>query len=514
MPVVMSRRDQASLVTHAKPLQPRLHTPITEVRAMCPLTSFSIVSVKRRMQECERIGHTSNDRPLFHRSVWFNMTRIADNFEMDEYQTWDGEPVSREAPFGVTVVVFRQAASGPEFLLLHRNGEGPDYEGDWAWGPPAGARYPGEDINVCAERELLEEASVAVPLTPVETDTPEWLTYLAEVEPDSEIVLSPEHDRFIWVGLENLTDGVAPEIAREQLRAAARVIMSMEAYSMDDIADYNIRRWRSLAQAGAVFTRPALELDASAARAMVDPEGWLGNLAGRRVLCLASGGGQQSAAFALLGASVTVVDLSEEQLERDRAAASRYAGVIDTIQSDMRDLSCLEPAAFDLVWQPYSLNFVPDASVVFREVTRVLQPGGVYHLHCANPFVHGLTTADWNGEGYALKRPYLDGAAIEYDDEEWVYRQVEPTGEAIPGPREYRHTLSTVVNGLIAHGFVIQRVSDSWAMSPDPVAVPATWDHLTAYAPPWLGFWAILLPETLSWPRAETPPGTGAHNLP
>jgi SAM-dependent methyltransferase len=167
---------------------------------------------------------------------------------------------------------------------------------------------------------------------------------------------------------------------------------------------------------------------------------------------------------------------------------------IDAIQGDMRDLSRLTPAAFDLVWQPYSLNFVPDAPAVFGEVARVLRPGGLYHLQCADPFVQGLTTADWEGEGYALKRPYLDGAAIGYDDEAWVYRQADLADAPIPGPREYRHTLSTVLNGLIARGFVIGRVSDCWSISPDPMAQPATWDHLVAYAPPWLAFWAILAP--------------------
>jgi 2-polyprenyl-3-methyl-5-hydroxy-6-metoxy-1,4-benzoquinol methylase len=53
-----------------------------------------------------------------------------------------------------------------------------------------------------------------------------------------------------------------------------------------------------------------LQLDTASARACIDPDGWLGALDGLRVLCLASGGGQQSAAFALLGAQVTVVDLS------------------------------------------------------------------------------------------------------------------------------------------------------------------------------------------------------------
>ena len=35
-----------------------------------------------------------------------------------------------------------------EFLLLHRVAPGgPDYEGEWAWTPPAGARQPREDLK-------------------------------------------------------------------------------------------------------------------------------------------------------------------------------------------------------------------------------------------------------------------------------------------------------------------------------------------------------------------------------
>ncbi len=62
---------------------------------------------------------------------------------------------------------------------------------------------------------------------------------------------------------------------------------------MDEIAVYNVARWRALAEAGALYTRPLLDLDAEGARAWLDPEGWLGELAGRRVLCLAGGGGRE-----------------------------------------------------------------------------------------------------------------------------------------------------------------------------------------------------------------------------
>src|ERR1043166_7548373 len=100
---------------------------------------------------------------------------------------------------------------------------------------------------------------------------------------------------------------------------------------MDEIAQYNVERWRRLVEAGALYTRPLLNLDAANARATLDPRGWIEELEGRRVLCLAGGGGRESAAFALLGARVTVFDLSEEQLGQDQRAAAHYRVAVETI---------------------------------------------------------------------------------------------------------------------------------------------------------------------------------------
>ena len=156
--------------------------------------------------------------------------------------------------------------------------------------------------------------------------------------------------------------------------------------NMDDVSQYNIERWDALAEANALFTRPLLDLDAESAQARVDPNGLLGDVHGKDILLLAGGGGQQSAAFALLGARVTVIDISEKQLERDQQAANHYGFSVATFQGDMRDLSPLGDVRFDVVYQPYSLNFVPDASQVFGQVAGVMRPGGVYHFMCANPF--------------------------------------------------------------------------------------------------------------------------------
>lgn len=255
---------------------------------------------------------------------------------------------------------------------------------------------------------------------------------------------------------------------------------------MDEVAEYNVRRWRALAEGGALYTRPMLDLDAEKARAWLDPGGWLGQLEGRRVLCLAGGGGRESACFALLGARVTVFDLSPEQLERDRVAAAHYGAHVETVRGDMRDLSALDADAFDLVWHPYSINFVPDPREVFRGVARVLRPGGRYRLMCANPFVMGASPRDWDGRGYALAQTYAVGELLTAADERWVYEQ-EPQAQAPPS-REYRHGLGTLLTGLAGQGFRVLRATEDVSTYPDPAAEPGTWPHFVSVARPWLAF--------------------------
>ena len=114
-----------------------------------------------------------------------------------------------------------------------------------------------------------------------------------------------------------------PALAERLKRVLEAEQRPWEIVMVDEVARYNIARWEALAAANAPFSRPLLDLDAASAREFIDPEGLLGAIAGRDVLCLAGGGGKQSVAFALLGAWVTVADLSEAQLARDRAAAAR-----------------------------------------------------------------------------------------------------------------------------------------------------------------------------------------------
>ncbi len=91
---------------------------------------------------------------------------------------------------------------------------------------------------------------------------------------------------------------------------------------MNPSESQNARVWDRMARDGAPLARPASDADFANPLATVDPLGWLGeSIRGWRVLCLAAGGGRQSALYAAAGAEVTVLDVSREMLALDAEVA-------------------------------------------------------------------------------------------------------------------------------------------------------------------------------------------------
>ena len=255
---------------------------------------------------------------------------------------------------------------------------------------------------------------------------------------------------------------------------------------MDELAKYNKERWEALAQADVMFSRPFLDLDVPGARAWLAEQppyvqSALGEVARRDVLCLAGSGGQQTAVFGLLKARVTVFDLSETQLARDRKTAAHYGYPLAVVQGDMRDLSCFEDDSFDIIWQPYSINFVPDARQVLDEVGRIIRPGGFYKLDFGNPF-WSMEEHEWDGSGYPIKQPYEQGAQFAHADPHWDVEQRDGSTKRIVGPHEFIHTLGTIINGLVENGFIILGFSEG--PEGDAEAEPGSWEHMIAYVKP------------------------------
>ncbi|MBT4502055.1 MAG: class I SAM-dependent methyltransferase [Gemmatimonadetes bacterium] len=174
----------------------------------------------------------------------------------------------------------------------------------------------------------------------------------------------------------------------------------------------------------------------------------------KEVLCLAGGGGHQSAVYSLLGAKVTVFDLTPEQLDKDQMVARHYGYEVTTIQGDMRDLSALPRAHFDRVVQPISSLYVPDMCEVYREVATVLKPGGMYSSKYTYAPFKMAERKGWDGEAYVVRfsQPNVSGRVLE--------RASDGLSNFTEGQflGEFNHLPSDIINGQIAEGLAIMGI--------------------------------------------------------
>ena len=127
-------------------------------------------------------------------------------------------------PEGVAVVVWRRSGDDVEFLLLHRAHWGPEFAGDWAWSSPGGAREPAETPEEAAARELEEETGLALPCLPTPCTVFGCPIFHAEVSADATITLSPEHDGFAWLPVNEARRRSLPEPAGEIYASVAEFL--------------------------------------------------------------------------------------------------------------------------------------------------------------------------------------------------------------------------------------------------------------------------------------------------
>lgn len=156
--------------------------------------------------------------------------------------------------------------------------------------------------------------------------------------------------------------------------------------------------------------------------------------------------------YSLLGADVTVFDLTPDQLERDQTAARHYGYQVDTIQGDMRDLSVFADSRFSWIHQPISLLYVPDLTQVYKAVHRVLCRGGRYYSQYTYPAFYLAEDKGWDGTGYVMRfsQPQISGQLLEREADGLLnFEEGVSFGET-------NHLLSDVVNGQVSAGLVLK----------------------------------------------------------
>mgnify|MGYP005814231253 CR=1 FL=1 len=176
------------------------------------------------------------------------------------------------------------------------------------------------------------------------------------------------------------------------------------------------------------------------------PAAWFPPVKGRRILCLASGGGQQGPILAAAGAVVTVLDLSEAQLEQDRSVARRENLELHTVRSSMTDLSMFEAESFDIIVHPVSNAFIPHIQPVWNEAFRVLAKGGVLMSGFMNPVFY-MFDEELEKQGVLQVKYPLPYSDLDYLDKEAL--------ESKDGAIEFGHSLEEQIQGQISAGFVI-----------------------------------------------------------
>jgi SAM-dependent methyltransferase len=251
-------------------------------------------------------------------------------------------------------------------------------------------------------------------------------------------------------------------------------IFTIDAFSLpqrklnhaDKTIEFNRQAWDRMAEAGDRFYRAVTAAEIAAARdgdwylrltpTKHVPSDWFGDLRGARVMCLAGGGARQAPILAAAGASVTVFDLSEKQLDRDRGVARRENLKIDTVAGDMRDLSHFSDQTFDLIVSPCATCFVPTLQPIWNETFRVLRPGGRFMIGFINPIYYIFDAAKMDRDELFVRHP------IPYSD----FDLPADERERLLGPErpvEFGHSLQDFIGGQCAAGFrLVNFYEDGW----------------------------------------------------
>lgn len=139
----------------------------------------------------------------------------------------------------------------------------------------------------------------------------------------------------------------------------------------------------------------------------------LGNVAGKRVLEVGCGAAQFGIELAALGADVTGIDLSGEQIRIGRLHVKQRGVAMKLHRGNAERLTRFGDATFDIVVSAFAAGFM-DLDKLLPEVRRVLKPGGFCALAWASPILDCMTGA---GEpplmeirySYFDRTPWVDG---------------------------------------------------------------------------------------------------------
>lgn len=172
------------------------------------------------------------------------------------------------------------------------------------------------------------------------------------------------------------------------------------------------------------------------------PHEWFGDLRGKKVFGLASGGGQQMPIFTALGAECTVMDISTKQVESERMVADREGYQITVIQGDMTKPLPFEDESFDLIFHPVSNCYVKEVRPIWKECFRVLKPGG-YLISGVDHYINYVVDPD--------EKEIVNSLPFDPLTNEEQRKQLEREDAGM----QFSHSLEEQITGQLEAGFTL-----------------------------------------------------------
>jgi ubiquinone/menaquinone biosynthesis C-methylase UbiE len=252
-----------------------------------------------------------------------------------------------------------------------------------------------------------------------------------------------------------------------------------------DYKSINRQTWNQLADTGSLFARVATDEECRKPLTVLDGRGWLPpTVAGLNVLCLASGGGWQSVLYAVAGANVTVVDLSESMLALDQREGQRRGLNIRTVQASMDDLRELSDESFDIVHQPVSTCYIPDLVPMYAEIARVLKDNGIYISQHKQPASAQISHRNERHQFVIGVEYYHTGPLPKQIDD--AYRE--------SGATEYLHRLDELIGGMCRSNMALEDLREP--MRADYKAAVTHYGYRGRFVPPYVRMKARRVPRT------------------
>ncbi|PEI34061.1 SAM-dependent methyltransferase [Bacillus wiedmannii] len=184
---------------------------------------------------------------------------------------------------------------------------------------------------------------------------------------------------------------------------------------------------------------------------------YTGNVEKKRIINLLGSKGSKAVAFALMGADVTVVDISESNAQYANELAYESGVNITYIVSDVLDLS-IDIQGFDyVVLELGVLHYFVDLRPLFDTIYKLLKNGGMFILRDYHP-VYSKLIQFQDGEMKANGN-YFDNEIIEG---EVAYTSLlsEDKTNSIPSVRIKRWTLGEIITTLVQSGLQVQSLTE------------------------------------------------------